>query len=753
MDSADFGSILPGACTLTSPAGGFGPDRIARTFYDAAGRVSQVRTALGVTGEEANEVTATYTSNGRVETMTDAESNKTTFEYDGHDRLAKTRYPDTTKGAGTSSATDYEQPTYESLAGGTRTSGLVVAFRNRAGETTGFGYDALGRMTSKDAPGSEPDIAYSYDLLGRMTGASQTGTSLTFAWDALGRNLSQTGASGSYASRYDLAGRRTRLTHPDGFYVDQEYLVTGEMTAIRENGASSGVGVLATFAYDQLGRRTSVTYGNGETTGYQYDAVSRLSQLDLNLGGSANDLTLTFAYSPASQIVSTVRSNDLYAWTGHGNGSMSSTADGLNRMTAQGNTAYTYDSRGNMTTDGIKTYAFDSENKFLGVATAPLHYDPLNRLDGAGSPPAIYYENYVDRLIAERRTISSAVLYRHVFGPGADEPLVWYNGPGTSDRRFLHADERGSIVAVTSGSGALLAINRYDEYGKTETSDINYRPRFLYTGQRYFAGFDLYHYKNRAYDPKSGGRFMQPDPIGYGGGMNFYPYVGGDPVNLVDPLGLDKGDIEICYGVNYNGECMSYGSFYQLFQNLTVAGASFNNTDVNSGGGGGGGGGALDPKEAKCDAALRAAGQDRSAIARAIAAWGMLEKAAGNLITPRLLAAIGVRESGFRNVGEVGGGGGRGVFQITGNGIADAQAFDIAWSARWAATKLNANFNAIKSRFPSLNNVQLTQATAAAYNIGLDDISGNPTTIDQGTTGNNYGKNVIVIGGTCFPHS
>jgi hypothetical protein len=165
---------------------------------------------------------------------------------------------------------------------------------------------------------------------------------------------------------------------------------------------------------------------------------------------------ITLTYNPASQIVGRLATNNAYAWTGHGNGSTGSTFDGLNRLDG-----YSHDARGNRTSDGTRTYTYDSENKGRGVATAPYHYDPLGRLSGAGNSPgaapAIAYENYVDRLVAERTPGSSTVQRRHVFGPGTDEPLVWYEG---SNRRYLHADERGSIVAVTGDTGALLAINR-----------------------------------------------------------------------------------------------------------------------------------------------------------------------------------------------------------------------------------------------------------------------------------------------------
>lgn len=55
------------------------------------------------------------------------------------------------------------------------------------------------------------------------------------------------------------------------------------------------------------------------------------------------------------------------------------------------------------------------------------------------------------------------------------------------------------------------------------------------------------------------------------------------------------------------------------------------------------------------------------------------------------------------------------------------------------------NESAISSRYSNFTAAQILQATAASYNFGTRNISGNPDAIDKGTTGNNYGSNVMEL--------
>lgn len=267
---------------------------------------------------------------------------------------------------------------------------------------------------------------------------------------------------------------------------------------------------------------------------YGYDYADRLTTLSHDLSGTAADLSQSFTYNAAGQVKGVTGSNSSYTIAAPSIGSTSYAANGQNQLTSAGSASLSYDGRGNLSSDGTNSYGYDVANNLTSASGAGLTYDPAGRLlktEGSATTQFLYDGQ---DMIAEYDG-SGTLLRRYVHGPSDDEPIVWYEGTGTSTPKWLVADRLGTVVALTDSSGAATNTNTYDEYGAPTSGNAG---RFGFTGQAWIPEAGLFHYKARAYSPTYG-RFMQSDPIGYGDGLNFYAYVHGDPVNGWDYFGLD----------------------------------------------------------------------------------------------------------------------------------------------------------------------------------------------------------------------
>jgi RHS repeat-associated protein len=104
----------------------------------------------------------------------------------------------------------------------------------------------------------------------------------------------------------------------------------------------------------------------------------------------------------------------------------------------------------------------------------------------------------------------------------------------------------GTPIQATDRSGIIVWSAQYNAFGRanittpTATDDKPVIASSLrFPGQVEDAETGLYYNWHRYYDPEVG-RYVTADPIGLVGGVNFYAYVNGNPVNFTDLLGLAR---------------------------------------------------------------------------------------------------------------------------------------------------------------------------------------------------------------------
>jgi RHS repeat-associated protein len=525
--------------------------QVTSYVYDDADRLVSVKNA-------ANNVTQyAYDTENNLLSITDANGHTTLFTYDAFGRVTQTTFPSALA----------ESYSYDA-------AGNLTNKTDRNGNSILYVYDALNRLTHKGYPDST-GVDYVYDLAGKIKQVSDPTGSYGFAYDNLGRLIGTTtqysflpGTTFRNAYGYDAGSNKTLFTAPDGSVNTYQYDALNRLTSLN-NSLTGQFG----FGYDALSRRTALTRPNGVNTNYNYDSLSRLLSVLHQAGATTLDgasysydnagnrttktnllsnVTEQYNYDPIYQLTQVTQgaaTTESYSYDAVGNrmsslGTSTYNYNASNRLTAIPTATFAYESNGNTLskTDstGTRNYTWDFENRLTSAVlpgsagTVTFKYDPLGRRiqKSSANGTTIYLYDGANSVAEVDQTGSLQVRYTQ--GTDIDEPLAEQRNGSAA---YYQQDGLGSVTSLTSGTGALANSYTYDAFGNLNASTGTLANPFQYTGRDNDQETGLRYYRARYYDPKIG-RFISEDPEGFAADVNFYAYVGNDPIDYTDPWGL-----------------------------------------------------------------------------------------------------------------------------------------------------------------------------------------------------------------------
>ncbi len=571
--------------SITDPLG-----NVTSFTYDAVGNRLTMTDSLGhltrfvynplhqmiqATDPKGNVTTFTYDFRGKILSATDANGRPTRYEYnyrgqltritDALNKLTQLSYGPASCGSGCGGAekltsltdtlsriTRYDYDPAGRLIRETdpngRETNLTRDARGRLltgtkpdGRAINYTYDAANRLTRKQYPDGST-TQYQYDANGNLIDAANSAIAYSFAYDANNRLTSVTDSNNrSIQYQYDPAGNRTATVTPDGRTIAYSYDAAGRLNAIAANNATFS------FGYDANSRRTGLAMPNGTAAAYSYDNNGNLLRLKHTGSGGTVLAEINYTYDPVDNRLT---QTDTASPGSEAAGTETMTYGTANELLTLNATTYGYDPNGNRTrktdTAGETVYAYDDEQRLVRVETnggtqvTTYTYDPLGRRIEKNVNGTISHYLYEGEDILLEYDQTGAVVTRYIHGPGIDEPLAMEKD---GQLYCYHADDLGSIIALTDSTGSVVQSYRYDAFGNILNDMPAVVQPYTYTAREYDPETGLYFYRARYYDPKAG-RFLQRDPIGFvGGDVNLYAYVKNNPMNWIDPWGLYGWDV------------------------------------------------------------------------------------------------------------------------------------------------------------------------------------------------------------------
>jgi RHS repeat-associated protein len=522
--------------------------RALRLGYDAADRPTKI-TAPG--GQAA---AFGFDGNGNVTAITPPGSGAHAFAFGQGNQLSSYAPPAV---AGALGAASYAYDV----------DGRPLSVIGTDGKTVSLSYDAkTGRLTRAVATGA--DVLLTYDALGRVASTSRGSEHLAFAYDgSLLAGATWSGVvAGSISYTYDdnlwLRSESVKGTSVAYAYDDDGLLTqagaltlarspqTGVVTATRALGSSDA------WSYDAYGAPASYTAGVGGATLYSFavtrDPLGRVTSANETEQGIAH--AYAYEYDLRGRLRAATRdgARTEYRYDANGNRTLVSGAVGATA---------TYDAQDRLLSFGGATYAHDGAGrrvrKTVGAAVTTYGYDGFGHLTDVALPDgrAIgYVLDAAGRRVGKR--VDGALIAGDVYS-ASTWLVAELDGAGQMVSRFVYgarphvpdlilrggavyrivSDERGSVrLVVDAQTGAIAQELDYDAWGNVLTdTNPGFQP-FGFAGGLYDADTRLVHFGAREYDGETG-RWTTKDPSGFGGGLNFYAYADGDPVNRVDPTG------------------------------------------------------------------------------------------------------------------------------------------------------------------------------------------------------------------------